>query len=356
MSQSSELPTKQRGFTLVELMVALVLGLIVIGGVISVFLSNQQTSRSNQAMGEVQDNSRIAFEFMARDLRHAGLTGCGNTGRVANVLNNGSVAGGTVWWANWDNAIHGYDNNNNNNNGVDDDPAVATGTATMERVKGTDSIELIGAAGAGWSVNLHSASASPPTIALNETSANLQAGDVIVVCDPDHATLLQATGYTSATTSTPPTPPTLQYNTGTNAPGNCSKGLDLPTVCTATGTTYIFGPNSHIAELNAADWYIGKNPVGGTSLYRIGLVTTSATTRSAPVAQELVRNVTDMQIRYLSDSNTDYVTATHVSNWSTVKAVQITLTLQSTNPRAATNMQPITRTFTDTVTLRNRVN
>lgn len=342
MSQSSELPSKQRGFTLVELMVALVLGLIVIGGVISVFLSNQQTSRSNQAMGEVQDNSRIAFEFMARDLRHAGLTGCGNTGRVANVLNNGPVAGGTVWWANWNNAIFGYDN------GVDD-PAVITGTATMERVAGTDSIELIGAAGAGWSVNLHSASASPPTIALNETSANLQAGDVIVVCDPDHATLLQATVYTSATA-------TLQYNTGTNAPGNCSKGLGYPTVCTATGTTYTFGPNSHIAELNAADWYIGNNPVGGRSLYRIGLVTTSATTSSAPVAQELVRNVTDMQILYLSDSNADYVTAAHVINWSTVKAVQITLTLQSTNKHAATNMQSITRTFTDTVTLRNRVN
>jgi type IV pilus assembly protein PilW len=342
MSQSREHPSSQRGFTLVELMVALVLGLIVIGGVTSVFLSNQQSYRSNQAMGEVQDNSRIAFEFMARDLRNAGLTGCGNAGRISNVLKNGPVAGGTDWWANWDNAIHGYDN------GVGD-PAVTTGAALGERVAGTDSIELIGATGAGWSVNLHSASASPPTIQLNEASSSLQAGDVLVVCDPDHATLVQATGYTSATS-------TLQYNTGTNSPGNCSKGLGFPTVCTATGTTYTFGQNSQIAELNAADWYIGNNSVGGTSLYRIGLVTTSATTTSAPVAQELVRNVTDMQIRYLADGNTDYVTAASVINWSTVTAVQITLTLQSTNQHAATDMQPIKRTFTDTVTLRNRVN
>ena len=54
------------GFTVVELMIAMLLGLIVIGGVVSVFLANQRTYRTNQALGDVQDSSRIAFELMAR--------------------------------------------------------------------------------------------------------------------------------------------------------------------------------------------------------------------------------------------------------------------------------------------------
>ncbi|MGH8148337.1 MAG: PilW family protein, partial [Rhodanobacteraceae bacterium] len=76
------------GFTLVELMVAMVLGLIVIAGVTSVFLSGQQSFRTNGALADVQDSSRIAFELMARDIRQAGLTGCNSTNdRIADILN-----------------------------------------------------------------------------------------------------------------------------------------------------------------------------------------------------------------------------------------------------------------------------
>jgi hypothetical protein len=39
--------------------------------------------------------TRIAFELIARDIRQAGVTGCGNVGRVGNILNNGTSAGGT---------------------------------------------------------------------------------------------------------------------------------------------------------------------------------------------------------------------------------------------------------------------
>src|SRR5579859_2062961 len=75
------------GFTLVELMIAMLLGLIVIGGVVSIFAANQQSSYTNTALGEVESSSRAAFELMARDIRDAGLTGCGNNTRVANVVN-----------------------------------------------------------------------------------------------------------------------------------------------------------------------------------------------------------------------------------------------------------------------------
>ena len=40
------------GFSLVELMIALVIGLMVTGGAVNVFLANQQTYRANSALSE----------------------------------------------------------------------------------------------------------------------------------------------------------------------------------------------------------------------------------------------------------------------------------------------------------------
>src|SRR5690554_7701360 len=78
---------KTAGFTLVELMIALVLGLLVIAGVGSVFLANQNAYRTNVALGEAQESARISFEFLARDIRSAGA----NPDRKSTRLNSSHV-------------------------------------------------------------------------------------------------------------------------------------------------------------------------------------------------------------------------------------------------------------------------
>lgn len=62
----------QQGLSLVELMVALVLGLILMTGIIQVFLSSKQTYSTNEAMARMQENGRFALEFMSRSARLAG--------------------------------------------------------------------------------------------------------------------------------------------------------------------------------------------------------------------------------------------------------------------------------------------
>ena len=79
-----------RGVTLIELMISMMLGLIVIGGVVSVVLAGKQSYRTNEALSQVQESARTAFELMARDIRQAGANGCGNNDRVANVLKPGA--------------------------------------------------------------------------------------------------------------------------------------------------------------------------------------------------------------------------------------------------------------------------
>ncbi|TCI11435.1 prepilin-type cleavage/methylation domain-containing protein [Dyella soli] len=320
------------GFTLVELMVSMLLGLVVIAGVGSVFLSNQQVYRTNKALGDVQDSSRIAFEMMARDIRSAGLTGCDTTsGRMANVLKNGPNNGGTTWWANWNNTIVGFASSQT-------DTAVQAAGAT--RVANTDSLMLLGLEGSGVSVKTDSEPAGSFTI--NETTSDLQTGDVVVVCDPDHGAVVQLSNVAAGT---------LTHATS-GTPGNCTTDLSYPTVC-SSGSSYAFAPNAQIAKLTAADWYVGQNAVGGSSLYRIALTNTAAALTTP--SSEMVRNVTAMNITYHQTGNASFVTADLVANWAAVDAVQVRLVMTSTDQRAGTNIKPISRTFTSTTTVRNRV-
>jgi len=324
------------GFTLIELMVAMLLGLIVIGGVVSVFLANQRSYRTNQALSDVQDGSRIAFEMMARDIRDAGLTGCNNNGRVANVVN----PSGAAWWNDWSNAVRGY------GSGTTADPALTVGTAAGNQVSGTDSLQLIGAADTGLSVAA-TPSSTAANFKLNDTTSDLQTGDVIIVCDPDHATIVQITNYTNSNV-------TVVHNTGSGSPGNCSKGMGYPTVCTTNGNGYSFGPNSQIFKLGAVDWYIGVNPVQGRSLYRVSVATAGGVPTAS--AQEMVRDVTGMNISYHQAGIASLANAASVgANWAAVDAVQVKLTVESVDKRAGTDVKAISRNFTATTAVRNRV-
>jgi type IV pilus assembly protein PilW len=66
--------SSQRGFTLVELMIAMTIGAFISAGVIALFIGNNQGYRTNEAMARVQENGRFAIEYLARDVRQAGVT------------------------------------------------------------------------------------------------------------------------------------------------------------------------------------------------------------------------------------------------------------------------------------------
>lgn len=63
---------RQHGLSIVELMVALAVGMVLIAGILQVFLSSKNTYAVNEAMSRVQENGRFALEFIARSARQAG--------------------------------------------------------------------------------------------------------------------------------------------------------------------------------------------------------------------------------------------------------------------------------------------
>jgi type IV pilus assembly protein PilW len=67
---------KQQGLTLIEIMIALLIGAFLLGGVMEIFLNTRQTYRVQDAMSRLQENGRFAMEFMANDIRMADYREC----------------------------------------------------------------------------------------------------------------------------------------------------------------------------------------------------------------------------------------------------------------------------------------
>jgi len=57
-----------RGFSLVELMVALLIGLIISIGVVQIFGATRATYQLDEALARAQENGRFALEFLTQDM------------------------------------------------------------------------------------------------------------------------------------------------------------------------------------------------------------------------------------------------------------------------------------------------
>ncbi len=68
------------GFSLVELMVAMVVGLVIISGAFSLHSTTRKTQQVNEAQMDMVADARFATEMIAYDLRHAGVWGGTNRG------------------------------------------------------------------------------------------------------------------------------------------------------------------------------------------------------------------------------------------------------------------------------------
>jgi type IV pilus assembly protein PilW len=331
-----------RGLTLIELMVALALGLIVTFVVINVFLSHRQVYRVNEQLARVQENARFALEMLARDLREAGAIPCGDV-PVANVLNDQS----SNWWAQWGVGIRGYEAG---------DAAFPRpiGTSAGNRAAGTDAVIIYRATSGGVTITDH----DPPSaqFKVNTNQHGFQNGDIVMACDGKHAAIFQITNVNSNNN-------TIVHNTGNSSPGNCTKGLGLPVQCTTNGTSYSFQSGGWISQLTSHAWYIGCNgradcaSPNGRSLYWLTLLNNGGTINVTP--EELAEGVNDLQIEYLRRDASgalgeSYVAATQDTDWSKVVAVRLAVTF-TTLERVGTDQQTITRPWYTVVALRNRL-
>jgi len=65
--------SQNRGFTLIELMVAILLGMIVLSAGYMVFQSSNRATREQNLDNRMQDNARVAMDVLSRNFRRAGF-------------------------------------------------------------------------------------------------------------------------------------------------------------------------------------------------------------------------------------------------------------------------------------------
>lgn len=331
MNRLSKYPPHRsmQGLTLIELMIAMLIGLLVLGAAIAIFASNQQAYRTNENVGRMQETARTAFELMAMDIREAGGNACSRALPTANVLNSAT----SNWYSNWNTPIQGFEDNTAFS-------GAAFGTSTGSRVEGSDAITIMSTGSQG--VTVTSSTPSAAELQLNTSNHGLKTGDLAIVCDSRQSAVFQVSSADTGSNAT------VMHDISSGTPGSCTRGLGLPMNC-AAGVDYAFGPNSTIAKLHATAWFIGVNSRGGRSLYEMSPPSGAA----IPVASEIVDGVSDMQITYLASGASQYATASTIGNWEEVTAVRVQLTI-TTPELVGTDGKALSREVSHVVMLRNR--
>ena len=316
-----------RGVGLIELMIGLTLGLILIGGSLSILLANQQSHRAGEQLFRMQEGLRFSFELLAQELREAGMNACG-TGLVVNVLNTPA----STPWTNWSSGgITGY--------GTSSAGPIDFGTTEGTRITGTEAI-LIRSATITNTITVTEHNPNSAQFKLREAGHGLSSGDILMACDVDSAAIFQVSNANNNNV-------TIVHNTGSGSPGNCSKGLGYsdPPNCSANGVSKSFAGGGFISKLSSIHWYVGNNNRGGRSLYRAEMNGMPSNINR----QEIVPDVQGMTINYLEKGESSYSIASAVKNWHAVVAVRVTLAFQS----AAADGNVLSRTARHTIRLRN---
>lgn len=69
---------RQSGLTLIELMIAMTIGVFLVGGAMLIFVNSSDARRTNDDVSRMQENTRFAMEMLQPDVRMAGLWGLTN--------------------------------------------------------------------------------------------------------------------------------------------------------------------------------------------------------------------------------------------------------------------------------------
>ncbi len=351
----------QQGFSLVELMVALTLGLVVVGGVVQIYLSNKQSYRMTEAVSRIQENARFAMELLTKDLRAAGHWGCAVGTQLANTVNDSTPP---YKWRYEAEPIMGYE----------DAATTAPQDYKGQVYSGTDSDSF---AVAYFDANQAFTVSAPVDDDEFDLTANhtFAKGTVLglVLDGCGQAAVFQLTNqvYGGGTR--------VAHATSGTTPANCGTGLSgterypLDGSCPAPNVSP-FAPatGSRLMPFVKRAYYIRAGASGEPALWR-GFLTTTGGNPSFS-SEELVEGVEDMQLLYGVDTDTDgtadsYVRADDVADWTQVVSVRVDLLLRSLEDDLARQAQPyvfhganttpgdrrVRRAFTTVVALRNRL-
>lgn len=92
--------TKERGFSLIEMMISITIGLMIVAALVGVLVNSSRSSKTNERTSELQGNGRYALDTLKRELRQAGYRGYTwtepSTPTTTIIVTNECLDGGAV--------------------------------------------------------------------------------------------------------------------------------------------------------------------------------------------------------------------------------------------------------------------
>ena len=386
-----------KGFSLVELMIAMALGTVVTTGVVQLFVANSETHSLLVGQSRMQESARFALDFIGRQVRQAGYRGCFSSNDdlhttidpASNIpyefdlrfgIEGYEATGASTWnpvltalpntgsAASVFSTSYGY----GTGSGIDLDTVVSgTDLVTFRHLSQVDA--RIGGYNDG-AVQLGDmpTSTEPVVVGILAGWSEFDLDHVVMVHDCEKATIFRVTtanGWARNGDNSPgPAPANADFTIGhdlddVDATRNSVLRLALMNT---------FGVDGAVSAIESHTFFIapgegvnnaGNNPL---SLWR-------KSTLEPPI--ELVEGVENLQILYGVDTDNDqvpnqYLQANLVANWLLVVTVRVTVVVNSVDDVGSTSTPTLTcdvqdcidgedydglirRAFSQTIQLRN---
>jgi len=294
----------QCGLSLVELLVAVTISLVLLGGIYQIFFSSTTTYSVNTNLSRLQENARFALSFLERDVRQSGYRGCLNdSSTFTNLLNSP-----TDFAFNFALPLEGFDAVTSSSTKKWDRnlPALVT-----EPRKHSDILalrnQLDGTLSYLRSDMTSSTAAVPIAPGTLDKPFKSAGGDLVMLSDCQGATVFQVSSFAHAQGD-------VFHLKDVGTPGNSSDDLGR-----------LYRRNAEIGRVATVLYYVRDSDEKVPCLYRkIG----------SADAEALVEGVESMHILYGVDDDNDqaadrYLAATATLLWQRVVSVRIGLLLRS---------------------------
>ena len=296
---------RERGLTLIELMIAITLSLLIVGAVISLYITSQHLYRVQNNLSRLQENARYAMNEMSRDLRMAGYEGC-LTGHITphNDLNNT-----TSYPYNFSVPLEGYQYVSGAWVPALDPAFTATltpasppgGVFTLDTASDIITVRLADPAQA-LAVTQPSSSASTLNVSLPNP---FYSGQILLVTNCTGADIFQVTAQ--------PNGAAVTHNSGTSVyPGNVQAALSQN-----------YGSDATVMPMSTVTYFVATYQAPGTTpgpptLWRVD-TTNIPPGSTQPLPLAVASNVKQMTLYYGEDTDGDgsaneYLTAQQIQS------------------------------------------
>lgn len=296
------------GFSIVELMVAIALGLVITAAISTVFVTSKGTYTTQENLARLQENARFAVQFLIKDIRLSGHFGC--LDEISPQTVNNTLKNPSGFSNNAQIPLEGLDGSSSTPKWY---PSGTAASLPSGAVSASDAITVRMA---------DPANAANITNEMPSTSAELDVssvdgfkeGDVIMVSDCASADVMQLTQIQSSSLK-------LQH-----APGgeDATKNPPWPGNETQKLSKAYSPPGGQIMKFKTVRYYVANGASGNPALFR---------DTNGGAGEELVDGIERIKILYGKDTDGDRVPNLYVKagdpaldtseEWSSVVSIRI---------------------------------